>query len=426
MEIRGKDASDTPTYEDLMRENERLRDELATKTHVAPIVSQPLLRPRKPQHLLECHDVLEEMVFDSSLLPQSTKRILDWDEIQLPNQKSSQRLIAYDQKWNSWVHYALEYPQFDQEHDHFMQSLGRGKSIKDWDPSWLSVYFSVITAALLMMDDDEASSILPAGTHSILLHNWYHAVLFCLDQADFMRKSNIHVVQAIAILGMCFFNFGDAELSRHLWSCAIRIAQQLGLDGSRKDDIPKEMGVEAQRRLWWTLVICEWLAVPYHVPQVDEGDFSVPLPCMDSGPALPGGIQPVQYHIFMARTSIVYHRFRSALRDGARSVAEIVRLADDELAEVINTLPEHLEPDGGRTKAMQKLEIDHPWIKWQRFDISLVLLHHRMRINRALQNEWLKSPREYGWARSVCIRSAVDIIWITHNWDQPAAMRRQW
>ncbi|KAF9874294.1 nucleus protein [Colletotrichum karsti] len=265
-----------------------------------------------------------------------------------------------------------------------------------------------------------------SGNHQMILRKWYESALFFLNESEFMRRNDIRVVQAIAILGMCFYNFGDSELSCHLWSCAIRIAQALGLDGSHTENACTDMSLEAKRRLWWTLVICEWLAVPYHVPQVEEGDFNVPLPSMDPNSDLPGGIQPVQYHIFMSRTSIVYHRFRSALREGTRAIAEIVRLADDELAEVINTLPEHLQPDGGKNPEIQDLEIAHPWIKWQRFDISLVLLHHRMRINRALQNQWLESPGQYDWARAVCIRSAMDIIWITHNWDQPAAMRRQW
>ncbi|KAF3800101.1 hypothetical protein GCG54_00015480 [Colletotrichum gloeosporioides] len=323
------------------------------------------------------------MVFDPKQRPKSSGRMSSWDEITLccPDLEASEQLIAYDKKWNSWVHYALEYPTFQEEHSKFMFAVNNGTLLSDCDPAWLSLYFGVIT---------------------------------------------IRIVQAVAVLGMCFYNFGDSELSRHLWSCAIRTAQTLGLDGSRGGDVPTEMSQEAQHRLWWTLVICEWLAVPYHVPQVDEGDFNVPLPSRDPQHDIPGGIQPVQYHIFMARTSIVYHRFRSALREGSRPIAEVVRLADDELAEVINTLPEHLQPDGGKRERMQNLEIEHPWIKWQRFDISLVLLHHRMRINRALQKEWMMSPGQYEWARTVCIRSAMDIIWITHNWDQPAAMRRQW
>ncbi|KAK2064745.1 hypothetical protein LY76DRAFT_653148, partial [Colletotrichum caudatum] len=369
------------------------------------------------------------MVFGPNQRPKPINRMSSWVDITscCPNREVSEQLIAYDKKWNSWVHFALEYPTFEEEHSKFMLALETGTPLADCDPAWLCLYFSVVTVgSSLMMDDDEACRILPGQDYPRVLRDWYESALFCMYRADFMRVAQSRIVQTVAVLGMSFYNFGDSELSRHLWACAIRSTQTLGLDGSRGSDVPNEMSQEAQHRLWWTLVICEWLAVPYHVPQVDEGDFNVPLPSLDRRHDLPGGIQPVQYHIFMARTSIVYHRFRSALREGSRPVAEVVRLADDEPAEVINTLPEHLQPDGGKHKKIQDLEIGLPWIKWQRFDISLVLLHHRMRINRALQKEWTASPGQYEWARTVCIRSAMDIIWNTHNWDQPAAMRRQW
>ncbi|KAG7039703.1 C6 zinc finger domain containing protein [Colletotrichum scovillei] len=419
---RGKDPVKLPTYDELVQENQRLRIALEA-SQVRPASDLSLRRPRTAQKLLECHDPLEEMVFKSPPFSQVSRHRQGWSTVDVPCRKSSELLIAYDKKWNSWVHYALEYPEFDREHTQFMDNLEKGAVLSDCDPGWLSVYFSVITAALLMMDDKEAREILPAGDLESMLQQWYKTALFCLEEADYMRSSTIRPVQAIAVLGMCFHNFGDSGLYRHLWSCAIRIARILGLDGTRSPHPPTELGLEAQRRLWWTLIICEWLAVPYYVPQVDEGDFNVPLPSAESDI---DGPHPVLYHIFMARTSTVYHRFRSALREGTQSVSEVVRLADDELAEVINTLPDHLQPDSGKTEEMQELELIHPWIKWQRFDISLVLLHHRMRINRSLQKEWLAVPGLYDWARAVCIRSAMDIIWITHNWDQPVAMRRQW
>jgi hypothetical protein len=97
----------------------------------------------------------------------------------------------------------------------------------------------------------------PGHPHE-LLHNWYEAALLFLNHSDFMRQINVRTVQAIAILGMCFYNFGDSELNAHLWSCAIRIAKALGLDGSRSDQPSIPLSKEAQCRLWWTLVICEW------------------------------------------------------------------------------------------------------------------------------------------------------------------------
>ena len=90
-----------------------------------------------------------------------------------------------------------------------------------------------------------------------LCRHWYDAALFCLHEAQFMRKANIRSVQAIAILGMCFNNFGDPDLGNHMWSCAIRTAQKLGIDNpDSQKTLP--LSSEGQRRLWWTLVICEW------------------------------------------------------------------------------------------------------------------------------------------------------------------------
>ncbi|KAK1701587.1 uncharacterized protein BDZ83DRAFT_645633 [Colletotrichum acutatum] len=228
---RGKDLVKLPTYDELVQENQRLRTALEA-SHVRPTSDLSLRRPRTAQKLLECHDPLEEMVFKSPSFSQVSRHHRGWSTVDVPCRKSSELLIAYDKKWNSWVHYALEYPEFDGEHTQFMDNLEKGTVLSDCDPGWLSVYFSVITAALLMMDNKEAREILPAGDLESMLQRWYKTALFCLEEADYMRSSTIRPVQAIAVLGMCFHNFGDSVLYRHLWSCAIRIARNLGLDGN--------------------------------------------------------------------------------------------------------------------------------------------------------------------------------------------------
>lgn len=72
-----------------------------------------------------------------------------------------------------------------------------------------------------------------------------------------MRRYDIRAVQTIVILGMCFLNFGDVDLYKTLRSCAIRIAQNLGID---RRQIPEgtPMDPENCHRMWWTLVIVEW------------------------------------------------------------------------------------------------------------------------------------------------------------------------
>lgn len=143
---------------------------------------------------------------------------------------------------------------------------------------------------------------------------------------------------------------------------------------------------------------------------------------------------PVHYHIFMARAAKVYHRFCRTVRLGVISLENMistVRLADEELAGVIDTLPEHLQPDAdlaSRKDASREADPSEPWVTWQRFDLTLVLLHLRIRINRTLQGQWLSTPGAINtdWARTITVSSATSIIWIHKNWGQPSSMRKQW
>lgn len=132
-----------------MLENERLKSALASQTNGSGVHLNnkmgPLLKLRKPQHRLEYHDVLEEILFEPRSPTRRTTRIHSWEQIRTPARHTSEDLVAYDEKWNSWVHYALEYPVFHDEHAGFMDSLDRGVALMDHDPAWLAVYFSVIT-----------------------------------------------------------------------------------------------------------------------------------------------------------------------------------------------------------------------------------------------------------------------------------------
>jgi hypothetical protein len=171
------------------------------------------------------------------------------------------------------------------------------------------------------------------------------------------------------------------------------------------------------------------LTLPYRSPRVHYTDFDVPLPSATSTDEEEKVTHPVHYHIFMARTSTIFYYFRQAIRSGPASLAEmaqVVRKADEELAEIIDTLPVHLRPDADESDEIRRLELAQPWIKWQRFDLTLVLLHLRLQINCTLQEQWLSYPGQYDWARTISVRSAMSIVWINRNWDQPISMRKQW
>ena len=158
--------------------------------------------------------------------------------------------------------------------------------------------------------------------------------------------------------------------------------------------------------------------------QIDELDFDTPLPA--AGPGSDSiDTDPVHYHLFMAMVARAHYRFRRALRWGELTRADAVRKADIELADVIAMLPDHLQPEINDANLQKTLEAK-PWIQWQRFSITLVLLNLRMQMYSSLRLQWLENPAELGWARSVSVKAAAEIIWISYNWDQPPAMRNQW
>lgn len=174
------------------------------------------------------------------------------------------------------------------------------------------------------------------------------------------------------------------------------------------------------------------LCLPCRPPEVDDIDFDVPLPSTTATEAgeYKAAHYHVHYHIFMARTAAAVYRFRATIRSGSGSSEETVRAVktvDEELAEIIDSLPRLLQPDIDiADEELHRFELAHPWIRWQRCDLTLVLLHMRLRIYRTLHVQWLSSPDHHNWARSVSVSSAMSVIWINRNWEQPASMRKQW
>ncbi|KAL2847022.1 hypothetical protein BJX68DRAFT_268323 [Aspergillus pseudodeflectus] len=443
-----QDAPNIPTHAELSSENQYLRLELeslraqngqlsrnksSVKERSPRSLSTWSNRKHRPDH---DEEGLEDRLWDSLSAASigSGSTVTSWADIVLPDRNCSKQLIAYDKKWNSWVHYAVEYPRFENECDSFIFAIEAGSTIETQNASWMAVYFSVLSAALLMMGDDEGEGqVLPRGTQNrrSTSRMWYDAAIFALWRADFMRAPSIHTVQAIAVLGMCFNTWGDIELGQHMWTSAIRVAGRIGLNTPYSRAAGSCLSEEAQHRLWWTLVICEWLNLPYRPPVIDEIDFDVPLPRVmshkDDGNS---AHDQVDYHIFMARSAIVVYRFRATIRSGLKSLDELtkaVRSADEELAQIIDTLPPHLQPDiDTANEEIRQIEFDQPWIKWQRYDLTLVLLHLRLRLHRNLQAQWLSDPDEYSWAKAVSVSSAMSVIWINRNWDQPSSLRKQW
>ncbi|CAK7220267.1 hypothetical protein SCUCBS95973_004101 [Sporothrix curviconia] len=271
------------------------------------------------------------------------------------------------------------------------------------------------------------------------VQKWYDCALFYLHKADFLHVPDLRTVQSIAILTNCFNIVGDFNLYLTLIPVAIRIAKILKIDCESQLRRRPLVEQEICRRTWWTLVICEWLPVPYRPPCIHEEDFDVNLPAIANDDEIgPDGVfrtlplshpRPVHYHIAMIRAAQVKYRFRTALKARPLSRANVVRLvtgADEDLARIIDDLPPYLHADSDELLLPvppspsaqswpppaigEAWDAAFSWVPRQRLLISLVLLNHRMAINNTLQSSWSDESILLQRIRSICMDSSSAMI----------------
>ncbi|KAK4946419.1 hypothetical protein LTR10_014618 [Elasticomyces elasticus] len=131
-----------PTYDELLADNERLKS--VTTARCSRSLSP--LTPRLKEDY-DC-DFLERYLFENvqQVLNPSN---FDAQQIIFPSRDCSNKLINYDKTWNSWVHYAVQYPEFDQEHDLLWELSAIGIPPDQTEPGWLALYFAVLAVRTL-------------------------------------------------------------------------------------------------------------------------------------------------------------------------------------------------------------------------------------------------------------------------------------
>ncbi|KAJ4298139.1 hypothetical protein N0V90_006038 [Kalmusia sp. IMI 367209] len=371
------------------------------------------------------------------------------DDVITPSESCSRYFVDHANLWTSWVHFAFFFPDFRAEHEQFWARDAGALSSRD--SLWLAVYFSVLSSTLLFMDDDELKEIghllgsdTPLDSHSHLLRNWYDAALYFLEEGDFMQRSDIAVVRAIAILGIVATNVGDTHRHANLWACGIRTAQELdlGSDSAMAAVGETTLERETRRRLWWTLVICEWLPIPTRAPFVNDVDFDCQLPKDVDDAQLEEhrgdrfepvtarqDPRPVQYHIVMSKIAIISYQLHSRIRLRRWSPKDIdgfVLQADNQLAALIEQLPPHLRNDELSSPETRTRDAKYPWIPYQKTSLAMSILYYRLAINRILQVYWLEGSTTFARARAVCLSSAMGVVSSAVSGSSSPTRLRSW
>lgn len=98
---------------------------------------------------------------------------------------------------------------------------------------------------------------------------WYWAALQELEDSDFIGKPRLSTVQTIAILTLVNSSFGQNDREWMLIGIAVNIGRILNMHllasestlSPRIAALTQWRSLEQRnlgRRLWWTLVICDW------------------------------------------------------------------------------------------------------------------------------------------------------------------------
>lgn len=429
-------------YAELLQENAILRSLLADQDAltIAGTETDRKVTPKLRAHGRSRTEDVERRLFDEIGASSKPRTVCELKDIILPSRDFSQSIIDNAFGWTFWIHFALFIPKFRREHEDFCDRLRANQSLAEMDPAWMAIYFSVLASTLMFMDEKETDDKRPAGVDfTSLLRNWYESALLFLDRADYMKKPDVRTPQAIAILHIVFNNVGDVHRHQSMWTVAIRQAQQLGLSSDEDNADESYCEQQIRRRLWWTLVICEWLPVPHRSPCLHEIDFSCKLPdevdddeleTASGSSRLPRSKpRPVRYHIAMAEVSKIYYRLRYMLRLRqwkTEDVARFVFNADEQLANLVTDLPSYLQFDEKSTAATESRDRQYPFIPWQKRSLAKVLLYYRMAISSQLQEHWLDGSTDGARTRAICMSSARGLIHSTLTETADASKLRPW
>jgi hypothetical protein len=134
------------TYEELLHENEKLRLAFAG---MRPPLYANTAGNFSSTSIVTVHDRADEyekLLFDSAVY-EPRPRAQSVNDIKFPSRQCSNSILNYGRVWTSCVHFALDHPTFEKEHDAFWDSSSNGHVFDSLDPLWIAIYFSVISVS---------------------------------------------------------------------------------------------------------------------------------------------------------------------------------------------------------------------------------------------------------------------------------------
>ncbi|RTE73710.1 hypothetical protein BHE90_011849 [Fusarium euwallaceae] len=364
------------------------------------------------------------------------------EDVVLPSEETSSRIIRFGDRWTSWLYFALDHPSFYEDHRLFQDRRRQLEFDQSADAAWLGIYFAYLTvrvfpspttpightrhlatktsaaeqATLLFMTTDEAECAgISEDAIPGLVANWFDSSIFFLFKSEFLRIPDLRNVQAIVLLGGSFIHLAEFTLFRSLWPCAFRISRSLGINTNQGHESESPQQSQERRLLFWSLVISDWLSFPLDTTCITDGEVAIELPTDsdehfdESHLGGPSRSHHVQHQIAMCKISIAVRRFQNSLLQD-RDLWQIITASDNELAEIISELPRYFQ--AGYNVSDEVSVVDKGLAAWQRRNITVVLLYYRMVINKVGQQyeSVLSRTNLAQSSAAVCLNAAHGIV----------------
>ncbi|KAJ5088268.1 hypothetical protein N7456_011884 [Penicillium angulare] len=266
----------------------------------------------------------------------STQR---WDhsiKLILPCRRWSESIIDFSLIQLGWVHYAVDENAFRKEHDTFWDNLIESDRESPTDHGWIAVYLSLLAVGVYFMSEGELREIqllyesfshrAPSTISSIgknpgdLAGIWYEAALKELSLADYTRRPAISTVQVVAILNLLHKNLGESTREYILHGMAVNVARLIGMDHLGEETSSpairslSEEQLLVRQRLWWTLVICDWMTIWSRPVSINPDSFTTVMRALPT--------TEIEYHKIMARAAAMIRNHIASIKEGSKSALQ--------------------------------------------------------------------------------------------------------
>ncbi|KAL4880395.1 hypothetical protein BJY04DRAFT_228669 [Aspergillus karnatakaensis] len=366
----------------------------------------------------------------------------------LPDRGASDTLVRFALSQLSWLHCGVRTGQFWEEHQLFwvMMERGQGELLKDH--SWMALYLGILAAACLYISPDQRPPLpqllhlqpgaLPAMGEAdpgvALARIWSEAAMDELDASRPLARPSLRTVQTFAILTLCHGSFGQMERQYLLLGTAIHTARCLNMhllanEGSCPPHLrqrPEWRTAEDRhlgRRLWWTLVVCDWLGKLSHPSSISITGFNTSLSPSASDAELlfqdtvwsaTSGHSPLWHLQVISRLAMVVYSNIKAPRDLDMSkLLRAVEQIQEILHQATRQAPTHLAADAPT------------WLQSQHFLVLYTIHFLRITVARANLVRCLKDPGQPGLTIAQGVRAALEILRVSEN-PKPFMVQRSW